>query len=102
MGGSYIADLASQITFLVALTVSLNLLLGFAGQMSMATAAFYGLGAYTCAILTSQGGSLTGESIFAPELPFIGGFLGAVIVSFIAGLIVAMPAARRVRGDYLI
>jgi branched-chain amino acid transport system permease protein len=102
MGGSYLADLASQIAFLVALTVSLNLLLGFAGQMSMATAAFYGLGAYTCAVLTAQGRSLTGESVFAPQLPFLGGFLGAAVVSFLAGLVVAAPAARRVRGDYLI
>lgn len=102
MAGSYLADLASQITFLVALAVSLNLLLGFAGQMSMATAAFYGLGAYTCAILTAQGASLTGESIFAPQLPFVGGFLGSIVVSFAAGLVVALPAAKRVRGDYLI
>jgi len=102
MAGSYFSDLASQVAFLVALTVSLNVLLGFAGQMSMATAAFYGLGAYTCAILTAQGASLTGESLFAPELPFVGGFIGAVVVSFLAGLAVAAPAARRVRGDYLI
>ena len=101
MGGSYIADLASQIAFLVALTVSLNLLLGFAGQMSMATAAFYGLGAYTCAVLTAEGAFQT-ESLFAPHLPFFGGFLGAAVVSFLAGLVVAAPAARRVRGDYLI
>ncbi|MBB3237180.1 ABC transporter permease subunit [Phyllobacterium endophyticum] len=102
MAGSYIADLASQVAFLVALSVSLNILLGFAGQMSMATAAFYGLGAYTCAVLTSQGASLTGESLFAPQLPFLGGFLGAVVVTFFAGLAVAAPAARRVKGDYLI
>ncbi|MDX3978600.1 branched-chain amino acid ABC transporter ATP-binding protein/permease [Shinella sp.] len=102
MAGSYLADLASQVTFLIALTVSLNLLLGFAGQMSMATAAFYGLGAYTCAVLTAQGASLTGQSLVAPQLPFVGGFVGAVLVTFAAGLIVAAPAARRVRGDYLI
>jgi branched-chain amino acid transport system permease protein len=102
MGGSYIADLANQITFLVALAVSLNLLLGFAGQMSMATAAFYGLGAYTCAIMTAQGMTLTGAAVIGPGWPFLGGLASAIVVSFVGGLVVAAPAARRVRGDYLI
>lgn len=36
--------------------VGLNLLIGFAGQMSLGHAAFYGIGAYTSAILTTKAG----------------------------------------------
>jgi len=102
MGGSYFADLVNQITFLVALAVSLNILLGFAGQMSMATAAFYGLGAYVQAVMTATGTTLMGTPVIGPGWPFLGGFISAIAVSFVAGLLVALPAARRVRGDYLI
>lgn len=102
MPGSYFADIATQVTFLLALAMSLNLLLGVAGQMSMATAAFYGLGAYTCAILTSEGMFLTADAFSGPNWPFLAGFAAAVAVSFVGGLIIAAPAARRVKGDYLI
>lgn len=102
MGGSYFADLVNQIAFLVALAVSLNILLGFAGQMSMATAAFYGLGAYVQAVMTATGTTLMGTPVVGPGWPFMGGFVSAIVVSFVAGLLVALPAARRVRGDYLI
>ncbi len=40
----------------VILAVSLNLLMGYAGQISLGHAAFYGLGAYTSAILTAKYG----------------------------------------------
>jgi branched-chain amino acid transport system permease protein len=102
MSGSYIADLANQVLFLVILATSLNLLLGVAGQLSMATAAFYGIGAYTCAIMTATGMTYGGFNAIGPGWPFIGGFVCAVVVSILAGFLVALPAARRVRGDYLI
>ncbi|NEI73670.1 ATP-binding cassette domain-containing protein [Rhizobium lusitanum] len=102
MTGSYFADIATQVLFLVILANSLNLLLGVAGQMSMATAAFYGVGAYTCAIMTATGITYGGSEAVGPGWPFWGGFLSAVVVSVFAGFLVALPAARRVRGDYLI
>lgn len=37
------------------LAVGLNLLMGYAGQVSLGHAAFYGLGAYMSAVLTTQG-----------------------------------------------
>ncbi|MGO2096094.1 MAG: branched-chain amino acid ABC transporter ATP-binding protein/permease [Candidatus Microbacterium stercoravium] len=102
MIGSYFADAATQVLFLVMLAISLNLLLGLAGQLSMATSAFYGIGAYTCAALTATGITLTGEPAAGPGLPFVLGLLGAVILTAIAGFLVALPAGRRVKGDYLI
>ena len=101
MAGSYFSDVAVQLALLVALTVSLNLLLGLAGQMSMATAAFYGIGAYTCAILTATGTTLTGAELIGPGWPYWAGALSALLVSAVGGLFVALPAARRLKGEYL-
>jgi branched-chain amino acid transport system permease protein len=102
MIGSYFSDAASQVLFVVMLAMTLNLLLGVAGQLSMATAAFYGLGAYTSGILTATGVNLSGQEPIGPGWPFALGVLGAVAVSALGGLLVALPAGRRVRGDYLI
>jgi branched-chain amino acid transport system permease protein len=102
MSGSYLADVANQVLFLVCLSVSLNLLLGFAGQMSMATAAFFGIGAYACGIMTAHGQTLTGTDVIGPGWPFWGGLVAAVAASFVSGMVIAVPAARRVLGDYLI
>ena len=38
----------------VILAVGLNLLMGYAGQISLGHAAFFGMGAYTSAILTTM------------------------------------------------
>jgi branched-chain amino acid transport system permease protein len=101
MAGSYFSDIAVQLALLVALTVALNLLLGLAGQMSMATAAFYGIGAYTCAILTATGSTLNGTELIGPGWPYWAGALGAFVASALGGLLVALPAARRLKGEYL-
>jgi branched-chain amino acid transport system permease protein len=102
MSGSYLADAANQILFLVCLSVSLNLLVGFAGQLSMATAAFYGIGAYACGIMTATGQTLTGTDVIGPGWPFWAGLLTAIAAAFVSGTVIAVPAARRVKGDYLI
>ena len=46
----------TQITFVgiyVIVAIGLGLLMGYAGQISLGQAAFYGLGAYTTAVLTT-------------------------------------------------
>jgi branched-chain amino acid transport system permease protein len=76
--------------------IGLNLLSGYAGQVSLGHAFFLGLGAYTAAVL---GGESRGEVIglgldMAIWLPMAG------IVPALVGLLVA-PLAARVRGLYL-
>ena len=82
------------------LTISINLVVGYAGMMSVAHVAFYGLGAYTIGILTA---SPPTDSI-APD-PSLGfSFVGALpiavatcgLVSVILGAVVS-----RLQGDYL-
>ncbi|MGO3693539.1 ABC transporter permease subunit, partial [Marinobacter sp.] len=48
--------LATQIALIAGAVVGLNLLVGFAGQISLGHAGFFGLGAYFSAIMTSTYG----------------------------------------------
>lgn len=72
------------------LGVSLNLLLGYAGLVSMAHGAFYGVGAYAAALTARELG-----------LPFPWTLLVAVVMTTILAGAVTAPALR-VRGEYLI
>jgi branched-chain amino acid transport system permease protein len=101
---NYIFDTAVQILFLVCLAASLNVLMGYAGQFSMATAAFYGVGAYTYSFMSSKAGaiSLVGNRIIGPGWPFFPSLLVAIAASVVVGIIISWPAARRVKGDYII
>jgi len=76
--------------------VGLNLLTGYAGQLSLGHAFFMGLGAYTAAVLGGDAGSTTwGLGLdLAIVLP------AAALVPAVIGAIVA-PLATRVRGLYL-
>ncbi len=91
MLNDYTADIAILILIYIALGASLNLLMGYAGQFSMAQAVFYGIGAYATGLLAVNLG-------WSPAFAII----GAVIVSFISAGILALPAAKRVSGEYLI
>lgn len=91
MLNDYTADIAILILIYIALGASLNLLMGYAGQFSMAQAVFYGIGAYSAGLLAVNMG-------FSPLMSI----LGAIVISFISAGILALPAAKRVRGEYLI
>lgn len=72
------------------LTVSLNTLSGFSGILSLAHAAFFGIGAYTLALLTTK----LGMSYW---LAFISGGLLAAFF----GVLIGLPTLR-LKGDYLL
>ncbi len=69
--------------------LGLNLLTGYNGQISVGHGAFFGIGAYTTAILVTNNG-------WSP----LGTLLPAAIISLIVGMIVGLPALR-IRGVYL-
>lgn len=75
------------LVFVIA-TMGLNLTTGYAGQKSLGHAAFFGIGAYTIAILTKAGIS------FWLGLPL------AVVGCFAIGLVIGFPALR-VQAIYL-
>lgn len=87
----YVADIIILILIYISLGASLNLLMGYAGQFSMAQAVFYGIGAYSAGLLAVNLG-------FSPLLSII----GAIVIAFISAGILALPAAKRVSGEYLI
>ncbi len=68
--------------------MGLNLTLGYAGQISLAQAAFMGLGAYTTALMVTNG------------YPFLAAFAVAGVLSFAVGLLLGFPALR-VQHHYL-
>ena len=61
------------------LALALNMLMGYAGQISLGHAAFYGIGAYGTAILTVHYG-------FSPWLAMPAAILSAMIVAYIVGI----------------
>lgn len=71
------------------LALGLTLLLGFAGQLSLCQAAFFGIGAYGSGILTTKLG-------VNPWLGIMGGLLLTGVIAFIVGL-----PALKLRGHYL-
>lgn len=73
----------------IGLSLSLNLVSGYAGQLSMGHAAFYGIGAYTTALL-----------MLNLNMSFWLTLIASIVVSGLAGLILGLPTSR-LRGDYL-
>lgn len=80
---SYIAHILVLAGIYAILSVSLNLLVGYAGILSLAQAAFFGIGAYTAAILTANAGT-------SP----VNGVLAAVAMGAICGTVLASIASR--------
>jgi branched-chain amino acid transport system permease protein len=69
--------------------IGLNVVVGLAGQISLAHGAFFAIGAYGTAILVAKAG-----------LPFPVALIGAGIVSMAAGVTCGLPALR-LKGHYL-
>ena len=84
----YLLHILILIGIYVILSVSLNLIVGFAGLLSIAHAAFYGVGAYVAALLALKLHS-----------PFLANIVCAVILSGLLGAVVGIPSLR-IRDDY--
>ncbi len=89
MDHDYYFTLLNFIGIYTLLVVGLNLLLGYAGQISLGHAAFFGLGAYTSGILTATYG-------VNPWLALVAG----LVVSGTAAYLIGIPALK-LRGYYL-
>ncbi|MCW2599659.1 MAG: putative tranpsorter, permease protein (N-ter) and ATP-binding protein (C-ter) branched-chain, partial [Frankiales bacterium] len=98
---AYVADIGITILIYIALGVSLNLLVGYAGRVSMAHAIFFGIGGFTAArLVLPSGGGLGGPSGLGWN--WLVAALVAAVVAFLAALLISLPAVRLVRGEYLI
>lgn len=72
---SYVFDLATRIGFTAVVVIGLNLLFGYAGQVSLGHAAFFGLGGYASAILTTHFG-------WPPLAALAAGAVGVGVLAF--------------------
>lgn len=95
--------LAADLTLLLSMAmvlaiagIGLNLLTGYAGQISLGHPFFMALGAYTAAVV----GGATGTSVWGLQLDLALALPLAVVIPAVVGLVVA-PLAVRVRGLYL-
>lgn len=86
---AYGLTLMAQIGIFAIVILGLNVLVGYAGQISFGHNAFMGLGGYFSALATTQWGS-----------PPIVGVLVGVAVSILVGILVGYPTLR-LRGHYL-
>lgn len=88
--GRYIVFVACICGVSVIGALSLNILTGYTGLISMGQAAFMGIGAYTAAILSSKAG-----------FPFLAALPLAGLMTAATGLAVAFPTLR-LKGLYLV
>jgi len=86
---AYVLRTVTMAMIYMVLALSLNIILGFAGQLSMGHAAFYGVGAYVTALL-----SVNFHVSFWIALP------ASAAVSSLFGLLLGLPTLR-LKGDYL-
>jgi branched-chain amino acid transport system permease protein len=84
----YILHVIILIGIYAILSLSLNIIVGFAGLVSLGHAAFFGLGAYISGLLMIEG------------LSFAEAFMLSGIITSVLGLCLALPALR-VKDDYL-
>lgn len=85
---AYEIIVATTMAITILFALSLNIITGFCGQVSLGHAAFYGLGAYTGAMLTKAG------------WPLIAALPPAAVVAGSVGFVVGLTSLR-VRHDFL-
>lgn len=83
-------DIANQVLIFIVFAVSLNLLMGYAGQASIAHAAFGAVGGYTAALLSIH-----------EHWPFLAAAAAAIGMGWLVGVLVSLPALS-LGGEYLI
>jgi len=86
---NYLLHVMSRLFVYVLVALGLNLLTGFAGQVSLGHAALFAIGAYTAAVLA--------ESLRWPFLPCV---LAAAAVTALVGYLLGLPCLR-LSGLYL-
>lgn len=95
MLGGIVNELLTNVGLFLLMALGLNIVVGLAGLLDLGYVAFFAVGAYTTAILTSP---ISPQ--WNPELGFWLALPAALIMGMIAGIFVGTPVIR-MRGDYL-
>ena len=91
--------LLEKITMNITLAVSLSLVVGFLGELSLGHAGFMCIGAYfggITSMIIDNGGLIKGDGV----LSFVISMMVGAVVAGIFGFVIGLPALR-LRGDYL-
>ena len=88
-GSGSLISTATSALVLVSAAMSLNLLLGYTGQISLGHSAFFGIGVYTTAVCVTRWG-------WSPFMTMPVAF----VLAFVVGVLVSLPALR-IKGVYL-
>jgi branched-chain amino acid transport system permease protein len=86
----YLLHVLVLVSVFTILSASLDLLAGHTGILSIAQSAFYGLGAYTSALLVTEQGA-----------PFLVGVIVGMIVAVLISFIISLPSLR-LHDDYFV
>ena len=93
--GKITNELLANVGLFVLLALGLNIVVGLAGILDLGYVAFFAVGGYTTAVLTSPD-----SPGFSPELPWPVALIVVVVFTGIVGLFIGAPVIR-MRGDYL-
>ena len=88
MSSAYLYSILATAAIFTLLALALNIITGYAGQAMMGIAAFFGIGAYTAAIITTNGGNFL--------LALLAGMLVAGVFGAVLGVI-----SLRLQADFL-
>jgi branched-chain amino acid transport system permease protein len=86
---AYVITIATIITIYAIVVCGLNVIVGYAGQISLGHAAFFGIGAYTAALLSTKAGLS-----FWQALPIV------IALSGLIGILLGLPSLR-LKEDFL-
>lgn len=86
---AYMVTVGTLIVIQAIVACGLNVIVGYAGQISLGHAAFFGIGAYTAALVATKAG-----------LSFWVGLPPVLLISGLVGLLLGLPSLR-VRDDFL-
>ena len=91
--GLFLSEVFTIVGLYVLLGLGLNIVVGFAGLLDLGYVAFFAIGAYTVAVLTSPELGFFNLSFWG-ALPF------AIVMGVLSGVILGIPVLK-MRGDYL-
>lgn len=90
VANEYLQFMANAMLVYILVTVGFNIVIGNLGQLAFANTAFFGIGAYSTAILMVYAG-----------VPYVVAIVAAAIMGGIAGLLASVAALRGIRLYYL-
>jgi branched-chain amino acid transport system permease protein len=88
------------VAIFIVMGIGLNIVVGYAGLLDLGYVAFFGIGAYTFALLSSPESYIVLNIPGFSGLTFWSGLPVALLMGVVAGVLLGIPVLR-MRGDYL-